>query len=852
MARKKKQEVDDRNWAEDFADGGMIDISLGEEILESMRTYIDYTLTQRAIGYIDGLKPVHRAALWCMWKMGLKSSASYTKSQAIAGQIIEKYHPHSSDAAYLAAAGLARADANDERCGACALNLCLIDGHGNFGASFEDEPAAPRYTEMKLSKTGESCVQEITKGAVFMQPSFDAKNVIPELMPTRLPLLLINGSKGLAYGYNVEWLPHNPSEVIKAFIHRIDNPKCSVSDIRKIMPGPDFPSGGIVIDWEEDGITKAYETGFGSMTLASRYKIEEGERGKHIISIYETPYREGRSGGKNTDKKPKSILAAITRFAQSHPECGILDAKNLSDLENQCLIEITVKATVDAEAVARALIHPSSQTKLAQTFGYRQSAVIGKFEPSETDDANGNKGVLRLVDPKPHDLGVLDYMDAFIDFRRACITNYANHEIEKALHEKHLIDGMLKALIDIDKVIAIVRKSKDAASARVNLMKTFKLDEIQADYVLSIPLSRLTRSDKIKLEGNSKALAAKAKELKKIIATRKSLMAEIRRQFEEELTVQKLPRRTTIVSAKGKIMAKPRGENVEETQAIVNAVLGKGDASLQASGKAAVQAVIADVAASSTKNAEAAYLTPDGEIGEKPDAYVQKLDGIGDELLVIYADGSSTRIKPYEITSKPSLVGKRAVGIAPYTEKDPINIAMVSSDGKVKVLDAKTLTKNPDCDVMKLSAGCEILVARPVAETKEGEQNFVLVTSNANILRFAVSSVPVQGRTSAGVAGIKLAQDAKLIDAFVANDKDILVTKTDSTIKNTPLSEYPTKGRGTQGVRCHKFLSGETALTAAYVGSSPKRSDKKSLPKIAARDASGTKQAGLSKVTFSE
>lgn len=850
---KKNKEEELKLWKDNYAQN-RDEIDLNQEILESMQSYIDYQLVERALPYVyTGLKPVHTSMLWTLYKMKLMPNANFMRSLAVSGECVAKYHPHSSDAAYLAGCGLTRQGGDDTRAAACMLNLSLISGKGNFGSEpgRSNKSAAPRYTGMKLSKTGASCVEDVNVGAVYMKPTYDTENVIPDLLPVRLPLLLINGANGLAYGYNVFWLPHNPSEAIKACLLRLDNPKCNVDDIQKIMPGPDFPTGGIIIDREEDGINTAYETGFGGMLVTSRFEIVEGDRGKHVIRFYETVYGIARSSDKNTDKN--TVVAGVRAFAQEHPEYGITDVKNLSDSQNNCLVEVYIKANVNPEAVAHALVSPKSKTFLTGSMNYRQAGIVGDFVKSDAADAAGNEGVLRMSNEHPKNMGILEYIDEFINFRSVCIENASNHELKKALDQKHLIDGMLKALIDIDKVIACVRKSQNKDTARKNLMKEFKLDQIQADYVLSIPLSRLTRSDKIQLEGNSKKLAAKAKELKKILSSRKNILSEVRKQLEEELEAQVLPRRTTIVSPKGKIIAKAEGDNQkrnQETKQIVAAVMNEQiDMEPDADADSTVKSPALNL--SSNKNVETVYLNANGELGLKAESYTQKLDDVGDsDLLIIYADGSSTRVKSYEVTTKPSIIGKRAVGIAKYHEKEPTNIAMLTSDGKVKVLDASTLTKNPDCDVMKVSTGNEILAARPV---EDGEQMFVFVTSNANLLKFAVSSVPVQGRTSAGVAGIKLVKDARIVDGFLAMDSDLVVTSTGNSLKVTPLSEYPTKGRGTQGVRCHKFLSGETELVNAYIGNAPRRVDKKAaLPKPAGRDASGTKQSGLAGAMFAE
>ena len=846
----------DRDWSSDFADGGVDGIEIGDEILTSMRSYIDYTLTDRALPYIDGMKPVHRATLWYMWDHHIRSNSNYVKSQTISGGVIGTLHPHSADAAYGAAAGLARSRADDTHCGACMLNKSLIDGHGNFGQSFETPPAAPRYTEMRLSKTGESCVSETDSGAVFMKLSFDVKNKIPDILPVTIPTLLINGSQGLAYGYNVSWLPHNPSEAINACIYRIDNPKCSSDDIKKIMPGPDFPSGGILIDRDNTAISQAYQTGFANLTLTSRYRIVPLKRGRHAIDFYETPYGAARSG-------EKSILSGIGAFSDAHPEFGITDIKNLSDAKNDCLIEVTVRSGINPVAVAQALVDPSSKTMLTQTMSYRQSAVIGKFERTKHPDATGRANMLRLNEAKPQDINLLGYIDAFIDFRCACIINSAEYERAKALRQKHLIDGMLLALADIDEVIAIVRRSKNKDTAAKNLKKRFKIDDEQAEYILSIPLARLTRSDKIQLEDNAKKLNAKAKGYDKLLSSDKNILAEIKRQLEESLANQNIARRTTIVSASGKVIANANGESKSDqqqsTKIAMAAMATEADPSLSTadSDDASAASPQPSLTVSGTTTV---YLNAAGELCQstkRQQMPVQTLPDVdlNDTILIVYRDGSSTRLRAHELPSgKYAKVVKAAAGVASFgaNESNRVDVAMITTDGKVKVLDSSTLTKSPDCDVMKVASGATIAAARPVT----GDQSFVFVTSAANLLRFKVPTVNKQGRTSAGVAGVKLGKDVSVVFATVIDaDAASVVTSTGASIKVSAVHDFPEKGRGTLGVRCHRFVKGESRLTDAYVGVSPAaKSGTKAfeLPNPAARDASGTKTDDLDGLRFGE
>lgn len=814
MARKRATQTQEpsRDWTVDFADGGKERIDLSDEIKNSMQEYIDFTLTNRALPYIDGLKPVHKAILWCMWTNGYKAAGLPHKSATIAGSVIGTLWPHSASACYLASAGMTRDKADDTRCGACKLNLSLIDGHGNFGASFEDSPASERYTEQKLSANGESCVRDAEKGAVFMEPSFDAKHTIPELAPVEMPLLLVNGSDGLAYGYNVSWLPHNPSEAIRSVIRRIDDPDCTVDDILEIMPGPDFPSGGVIVD-DGHSIRDAYESGMGTLTLTSRYEIAPLSRGRHAIDFYETPYGVNRSGD-------KSIVSGITAFAQDNPACGITSVKNLSGGDNDCLIEVTVKSGIDAQAVADMLVSTTS-CMLTQGVAYRQSAVIGDFERTEEPDATKRTHMLRLCHQKPCDLGMLEYLDAFIAFRKSCVVNACEFEREQTSARKHLVDGLLKALIDIDAVIDTIRHSANKDTARTNLKKRFKLDDEQADYILAIPLARLTRSDKIRLEGNSKDMASRIDELDGILSSDANVLREVRRELSEVLDGQTLPRRTDIVT-KGRVVAKaPSDDAARERQAKRSAAIVLGG-SQAAPGSATATGQAGTTQATGVTGSTNVGLTAGGEVftnAKRTDGMLSVLRDVdvNETVMLVLEDGTSIRMPAYELPQKPTIVSRRCVGIVPLgvngDRQAGMLVAMVTSAGKVKVLDASTLTKAAECPVISLGTSDTLLSARAC---DDGTQ-FALVTSDARLLTFKASTVNKQGRTSAGVAGISL-NGARLVCGNVASPDATVLTSTASSSKVTPLSEYPTKGRGTGGVRCQKLLRGETGLSFAYVG----------------------------------
>lgn len=836
----------------EFAGGGIFEAPLDKEILTSMRSYIDYTLTDRAIPYVDGMKPVHRAILWCMSDMGLKPGAGYRKSASVAGNGIAKFWPHSADAFYLASAGLARQKGDDSRAAACKLNLCLVDGHGNFGASYEDEPAAPRYSEERLSETGQSCVDDVARGAVFMEPTFDAKSKMPQLLPTRMPLLLINGSDGLAYGYNVNWMPHNPVEAMRVCVAAVrKGGEISTDRILHYMPGPDFPSGGIVIDDAEGGLRQAIETGFGSFTLTSRYRVVDGKRGRHVIQFYETPFGVNRSAASESDSK--SIIRGVSKFIDDHPEYGMTDVKNLAGADDDCLIEVYVKSGSNPETAAAALLDPASKTNLTVRMAYRQSMVTGDWEPSEVPDASDEKGVLHLVNVRPRDMGVAEYVRAWIDFRRACIRNETAKDERDSRAKAHLLEGTLAVLADIDRLIAIVRKSDGRDKAKDAVMRAFKIDDAQAERVLSIPLGRLTRTDEVKLRADVKELNERADADAALLADQSLVDRQITDELTEEARRHKMARRTTIVSAGGTIVA---GVDGKDGQRCIPGVKAVKRATVNGNDDVDEDA---DNEASGFYSAGPADLFRDASgrvwTGDAKPTHVQRehAEEALSRCLIVGVDGTARRMTCTDVPKKPSIIGGPAAGVVPLGDLGPDGGAAPAGDaiiltasGKVKRLSGTDLpVRTDEFPVIALAPGDSVIWASPFDPASQ----VTFVTSDAKLLTFPESEIDhAQGRSAGGVAGISPRKGARVIGGFATPAGATVITSTGTGAKLTPLSEFPTHGRGTSGVGCQRMLKGENALTFAFVGAGAQALDADGNDvalSTSPRDSSGERVRGV-------
>ena len=441
---------------------------------------------------------------------------------------------------------------------------------------------------------------------------------------------------------------------------------------------------------------------------------------------------------------------------------------------------------------------------------------------------------------------MIEMLECFIDFRRRVIKRRTYTQIEKTKHDKSLQEALATVIVDIDKVIKIVRDSDTNTQVYSRLVKAFGLTDEQAKFIGDMRLIQLKRKDKIEIDKKIKSLEKELKRLENIVKTDKNLTKEFVKELEKAKELIARPRKSRIIN-----------KTIEEFDKQPISGLGK------AASEIAKSSAPIDISSLTVSGKTSIYMNAAGEICQTdktaPQLPVQTLRDVdmNDTILVVFRDGSSTRIPARELPAgKYAKFIKLAAGVASFgaNGSKPVNVAMATSDGKVKVLDSSTLTNRADCDVMKVSSGAQILSARPVIDGSG--QSFVFVTSKANLLLFPVSSVNTQGRTSAGVAGIKLPNGAKIVTAAIASPSAAsVITSTGATIKVSKLSDFPEKGRGTLGVRCHLMFKDETAIVEAYIGEKPaaKNGTKTfKLPKAAKRDARGERLDGLGNLKFGE
>ena len=484
--------------------GKIVDVDVSSEMSDSFLEYAYSVIYSRALPDArDGLKPVHRRILHQMSEMGLRPERGHVKSARVVGEVMGKLHPHGDGAIYDALVRMAQS---------FSMRLPLIDGHGNFG-SLDSGPAAMRYTESRLGSAAMAMVAETDEDTVDFGPNYDGQLQEPLVLPAAYPNLLVNGGSGIAVGMATNMAPHNLGEVIAATKYLIENPKATLKQLMKFVPGPDFPTGGEIVGVE--GIQDAYETGKGSVKVRASVEISKVTSRKMGITIKELPFNIG----------PEKVVERIADLAKAKKIQGISDIIDLTDGQTGTNVVIEIKNGFEPEKVLEHLF---------------------KLTPMEDAFAINN---VALVNGRPQTLGLKQLLEVFIAHRIEVVRRRSEFRKAKATSRLTLVDGLLKAIIDIDKVIKIIRGSDDASAAKEKLIKDFKLNDEQATYILDMPLRRLTKMSKIELETESKELKKTIAELTALLKSEETIKAQVALELTEVGKAFATPRKTRINAA---------------------------------------------------------------------------------------------------------------------------------------------------------------------------------------------------------------------------------------------------------------------------------------------------------------
>ncbi|MBE1498339.1 DNA gyrase subunit A [Amycolatopsis lexingtonensis] len=816
MARRKGTTTKVDPSAFDAAGAQVFENPLKTEIEDSYLEYAYSVIHSRALPDArDGLKPVHRRILYSMNENGYRPTHAYVKSSRVVGDVMGKYHPHGDVAIYDAMVRLAQD---------FSLNVPLIDGHGNFGSP-DDGPAASRYTEARMSPEAMQLVGELGEETVDFRPNYDGSLQEPSVLPAAFPNLLVNGTSGIAVGMATNMIPHNLGEVIAAARWLITHPAATLDKLMEFVPGPDLPTGGSLLGLDE--VRRAYETGRGVVRMRANCETGplEGSRGRQAITVTELPYGVG----------PEKVIEKITdEVNKSKRLTGIADVKDLTDRENGTRLVIECKVGVNPQALLADLYR---LTPLEQSFGINN---------------------LVLVDGQPQTLGLKELLEVFLRHRYDVVTRRTKYRRRKREERLHLVEGLLIALLNIDKVIRLIRESENAAAAKDGLMKRFKLSEIQATYILDTPLRRLTKYDRLELESEQDQLRDEIEELSKILDDESVLkklvsaeLAKIAKDFPTE-------RRTALIDGDLKEVlaaSKPSGplEVADDPCQVILSATG----------------LVARTAAESEEATETRRRN--GRVKHDAVSAVVHTTARGQVLLVTSRGRAfKTDVLPLPVLPEqagtvslrggmaarelvPLEKGETVVGIAPLGEQaaGSPGLALGTRAGVVKICSPEWPVRSDEFEVISLKDGDEVVGATWLTD---GTETLAFVSSEASLLKYAASLVRPQGLKGGGMAGINVGSGSVVFFGAVRTDDDehgepLVITATGQSVKVTPFSEYPAKGRATGGVRAQRFLKGETALQVAWIGPRPagsaKNGDPVELPEIdVRRDGSGHAHPG--------
>ncbi|WP_194786231.1 DNA gyrase/topoisomerase IV subunit A [Actinomyces haliotis] len=800
-------------------DGEIVEQDLSTEMRSSFLEYAYSVIYARALPDArDGLKPVQRRILFQMDRMGLRPDRPHVKSSRVVGDVMGRLHPHGDVAIYEALVRQAQP---------FTMRLPLVDGHGNFG-SLDDGPAAPRYTEARLAAPALALTADIDEDTVVFSPNYDYTLTEPDVLPAAFPNLLVNGATGIAVGMATNMPPHNLVEVVGAARHLIEHPDATLEDLMAFVPGPDLPAGGMIVGL--DGVREAYRTGRGKFVTRATARIENVTARRKGIVVTELPYMVG----------PEKVIARIKDAVGSKKLQGVTDVQDLTDRKNGTRLVISVKNGYNPEAV------------LAQLY---------KHTPLE--DSFGINNVC-LVDGQPRTLGLRELLEVFVRHRLTVVERRTRYRLGRRRERQHLVEGLLIAILDIDEVIQVVRSSDDAATARTRLMQVFDLSEPQASYILELQLRRLTKFSVIELEKERDELAAEIEQLEAILADDRLLRGVVSRELASVAEEFGTPRRTVLLEAAGKGAGALTGGVGSQAGAGAGA-----SAAARAASEAMMLAGAKDVPLTVPDDPCRVMLSATGLVartqGAKPvprtggrqshDALTSQVPATARGAVGAVTDtGRLVRLDVVaapevpRLEGSPSLAGgtparllvdiepeEKVVGLVPLSPEDPTSaepIVLVTAQGVVKRVKPRDEPRSGDAwEVISLADGDRVVMAGTASDA----DMLVLVTSDAQLLRFPASKVRPQGRGAAGMAGIALHDGARVIAGSVVAE-DLLAEAevvtvagaqgalpgTAGSVKVSPLDRYPAKGRATGGVRAHRFVRGEDELVLAWVGVGPR------------------------------
>lgn len=746
----------------------VIAVNIEEEMKKSYLDYAMSVIVSRALPDVrDGLKPVHRRILYAMNELGLSPDKQYRKSARVVGDVLGKYHPHGDSSVYGAMVRLAQ-DFN--------TRYTLVDGHGNFGSVDGDSPAAMRYTEVKMTKLAIEMLRDINKETVDFRPNFDETLQEPVVLPSRFPNLLVNGSAGIAVGMATNIPPHNLGEIIDGIVMMIDNPDVNIESLMKVIKGPDFPTGAMIMG--KEGIRNAYRTGRGRIVVRAKTEIEETIKGRNRIIVTELPYQVNKA----------ILIEKIAEYVRDKKIEGISDLRDESDREGMRIV-IELKRDANPNIVLNNLY---KHTQLQDTFG-----VI----------------MLALVNDEPKVLNLRDILYYYLEYQKEIIVRRTQYDLKKAEERAHILEGLRIALDHIDEVINIIRSSKDEDIAKERLMTSFGLSEKQSQAILDMKLRRLTGLEREKLDEEYEQLIKEINKFREILANERLIYQIIKDELLEIKEKYGDHRRTKIM---------PSADEIE-----LEDMIAEEDVIITLTHYGYIKRLPEDTYKAQRRGGRGITA-----ITTREEDFVEHLfvTSTHDTVLFFTNEGKMFSLKAYEIPegkrqSKGTAIinllnlnGKEKItAVIPIKEYDPeSNLVFVTKNGIIKKTrfdQFKNIRKN-GLNAINLKEDDELISVRKT----DGNRELILLTCNGMAIRFHESDVREMGRNATGVKAINLNKGDYVVSMdLVEEGKDLLVVSEYGYGKRTPLNEYKVQKRGGKGLKTYNIKEKTGCLVSGKV-----------------------------------
>lgn len=729
----------------------IIDVDLQSEMRKSFLDYSMSVIVSRALPDVrDGLKPVHRRILYTMFERGLDPSKPYHKCADTVGSVLGSYHPHGDGSVYDAMVRLAQD---------FSMRYMLVDGHGNFGSVDGDPPAAYRYTEARMSKIAVDMLTDIDKDTVDFIPNYDDRLKEPTVLPSKFPNLLVNGSSGIAVGMATNIPPHNLGEAIDAVCLLIDNPDAELAELMECMPGPDFPTGGIIMG--RSGIRAAYATGRGKIIVRAKTEIVETKNGRFKIIVTELPYVVNKA----------RLIENIADLVKEKRIEGISNIEDHSD-RNGMHIEIDIKRDASPQIVLNQLF---SYTQLQSTFG----AIM-----------------LAIVDGEPKVLTLKEMLECYIEFQQEIIARRTAFNLKKAQDRAHILEGLKIAIDFIDEVIAIIRRSKDLPSAKAALMERFGLDEVQAQAIVQMQLGRLTNMERHKIEDEIAALMAKIKEYNEILADDGKKLEIVKEELTAIRNKYADPRRTEICAVSGEV-------DIED-------LIPQEDCVLTLTQFGYIKRLAADTYKIQRRGGRGVSGMSRREEDVASEMFIVNSH---DYVLFFTNKGRVYRLKCYEVPeASRQAKGINIANILPITPDEKITsmirvpefdeekyLVMVTRQGIIKriQLNAYNTQRKGGLIALELNEGDELAWVKMT----DGNNDVIIATQKGMAIRFKETDVRPMGRQARGVKALSLKEGDSVVGMSVIDENKYVMTVSETGYgRLSSPSDYRVQSRGGKGL----------------------------------------------------